>query len=407
MLVVDDSGMQRRILSAMLARAGHEVIEAASADEALERCRRAAPDIVLSDWVMPGLSGLELCRLLREGAAGGQGYVYFILMSSRTDKPDITQGLRAGADDFLTKPVNAPELMARLAAGGRILTMQRELRQQNRLIAATLDELRGLYDTLDRDLIEARRLQQSLVRERVRSFGGADVAVLLCPAGRIGGDLAGFFPINARRVGLYSIDVSGHGVTSALITARLAGHLSASLPENNLALMLSDYGIYDGRPPAEVAQALNQHLLAEMETESYLTLLYADVDLVNGEVAMVQAGHPHPAVLRADGRVEFPGEGGLPVGLLEEARYQDFRFRLTPGERLFIMSDGLTEARGTDGTLLGETGVAALIRAHAGLGAEAFAAAMLADVQRHCGSDLADDVSGVVLDFRAAKAMDG
>lgn len=157
-LVVDDSRLQRRILAASLKKWGFEVAEAACGDEALEMCHRSPPDLVLSDWMMPGMSGPEFCHEFRQMAR--ESYGYFILLTSKSDKAEIASGLDAGADDFLTKPVNAGELRARIAAGERILRMERELTEKNRLVKSTLDTIQALYDSLDRDLMEAKKLQQ-------------------------------------------------------------------------------------------------------------------------------------------------------------------------------------------------------------------------------------------------------
>lgn len=399
-LVVDDSRMQRRILSATLVRAGYEVIEAASGAEALEIAARLVPDLILSDWMMPGMDGLEFCRAFRAQMRGR--YVYFILLTSKTETNDVAQGLQSGADDFLTKPVNGQELRARIAAGERILRMERELNEKNRLVSSTLDALQSLYDSLDRDLIEARKLQQSLVRERHRNFGTAEVSLLLRPSGHVGGDLVGFFRINARRVGLFSIDVSGHGVTSALMTARLSGLLSGASPEQNVALALTDLGVCDARPPAEVAAYLNRLILEEMATESYFTLLYADIDLISGRAVMVQAGHPYPAIQRACGRIEYPGEGGLPVGLIEAAEYQDFTVELRPGDRLLLASDGITEAMNAEGAQLEEAGLSRLMTRNAGLGGPAFLEAVVRDLEAFTGGEFTDDVSAVFFEFHGA-----
>ena len=404
-LVVDDSRMQRRILSVTLARAGYEVVEAASGAEALEIAARLVPDLILSDWMMPGMDGLEFCRALRTQMLGR--YVYFILLTSRTEINDVAEGLQSGADDFLTKPVNGQELRARIAAGERILRMERELNEKNRLVSSTLEALQSLYDSLDRDLIEARKLQQSLVRERHRSFGNAEVSLLLRPAGHVGGDLVGFFPINARRIGLFSIDVSGHGVTSALMTARLSGLLSGTSPEQNIVLVQSDFGIYEARPPAEVAAQLNRLLLEDIATECYFTLLYADVDLVSGRVSMVQAGHPHPAIQRACGSIDQLGAGGLPVGLLAEAEYQGFTARLHPGDRLLLASDGITEAADAEGVQLGEDGLARLMTRNAGRSGPGFLEAMVRDLEAFTGGEFADDVSAVFFEFHGAKENAG
>ncbi|TDQ54157.1 PP2C family protein-serine/threonine phosphatase [Phaeovulum veldkampii] len=399
-LVVDDSRMQRRILAAQLARAGYQVQEAGTAEEALAICAETEPDLILSDWVMPGMSGLEFCRAFREMPRTGYGY--FVLLSSKTEKDEVALGLQSGADDYLLKPVNGDELRARLAAGERILRMERELKEKNRLVSSTLAELQGLYDTLDRDLKEAWKLQQSLVRERFRSFGSADVSLLLRPTGHVGGDLVGFFPINARRIGLYGIDVSGHGITSALMTARLSGYLSGASPDQNIALIPAEAGGHDARPPAELAAYLNALVIEEMRTESYFTLIYADVDLISGRVEMVQAGHPHPAVQRAGGRVEYLGRGGFPIGLIENAEYESFATVLRPGDRLFLMSDGVTEAADARGALLGETGLGAIMAGSAQMPGPAFLEALMWDLITFSGGDLTDDVSAVLLEFHGA-----
>lgn len=400
-LVVDDSRMQRHILAAQLAGAGYEVIEAASAEEALVICMGQEPDIVLSDWRMPGMSGIEFCRIFRRMERSRYGY--FVLLTAKTDKNDVAFGLESGADDFLAKPVSGEELRARLAAGERILTMERELTDKNRVLSATLQELQGLYDSIDRDLTEACKLQQSLVKERFRSFGSAQVSLMLRPSGHVGGDLVGFFPINARRVGLYGIDVSGHGITSALMAARISGYLSGSSPDQNIALVQTDLGIYDARDPAEVAEILNTLVFEELRTESYFTLIYADVDLISGRVAMVQAGHPMPAVLRAGGGVEYLGAGGLPVGLIEGAVYDTIQTALAPGDRLFLGSDGLTEATSPAGQMLGEGGLTQLLDTLRPLRGPEFLEALHGGVNAFAGGHLGDDVSAVHFEFDGPK----
>ena len=404
-MVVDDSRMQRRILTSQLTRAGYTVLEAGSGDEALALAKADPPDLVISDLMMPGMSGIEFCQALRRQVQGN--YVYFILLTSRTETAEVARGLDGGADDFLTKPVSGEELRARIAAGERILGMERQLTEKNRLLSSTLEELQALYDAIDRDLMEAKKLQQSLVHERHHDFGMAEVSLLLRPSGHVGGDLVGFFAINARRVGFYSIDVSGHGITSALMTARLAGFLSGNSPEQNIALVLTEMGIYDAHPPEEIARQFNRIVLREMQTESYFTMAYADVDLISGKVAMVQAGHPHPAIQRADGRVEYFGTGGLPVGLVEPASWEAFEARLDPGDRLFLMSDGITEAEDAGGVQLGEEGLARLMAACRDLRGGDFLEALVWHLCNHTGGDYGDDVSGVLFEFHGAKESAG
>ncbi len=315
---------------------------------------------------MPGMSGPELCEAVR--ALDGEGYCYFILLTSRSDKTDVALGLDRGADDFLTKPVDMTELRARLVAGKRILAMHGVVTDRNRTLAATLAKLEAAQGAIDRDLREARRLQQSLVPDRFIAFDGADVSLLLRPAGHIGGDLVGVFPVGDTRLCLYGIDVAGHGIASALMTARLAGHFAGQTPDRNVALVTSAGGEVTLRPPEDVCAILNRIVLADMgDSTNYFTLLVADVDLVTGQVRMAQAGHPAPVVLRADGRAEFVGDGGLPVGLIAGATYAAVEVTLDPGDRLLIHSDGITESTDPEGRMLDDDGLTGILHRNAAL----------------------------------------
>lgn len=397
-LVVDDSRAQRHILSMQLRRWGYEVSESETAVAALEVCARIEVDIIISDWMMPGLTGLEFCRRFR--ALGRENYGYFVLLTSKSEKTEIADGLEAGADDFLTKPVASNELRARLRAGERMLAMQAALLAQNRVVASTLAELQKLYDSLDRDLIEARKLQQTLIRDRERDYSWAKVSLLLRNSGRVGGDLVGSFRVDDNRVAIYSIDVSGHGVASAMMTARLAGFLTGSSPEQNLAFMKGPRGAHVLLPPEAVAERFNRLMLDEIQAEQYFTMAFAVVDRLAGQVSLVQAGHPHPLLLRRNGVVERLGSGGLPVGLIPDAHYDWIDVQIGPGDRLLLVSDGFTECPLPDGRDFGEEGLTESLRKSAHLAGTDLLEALVWDLSRQSGGEsFPDDLSGVVLDL--------
>ncbi|MDK3017878.1 PP2C family protein-serine/threonine phosphatase [Pseudodonghicola flavimaris] len=360
-LVVDDSRLQRHILLSSLKKWGFaEVIEAESGEQAMEICRTDPPDLILSDWMMSGMSGLDFCRAFRQMPTDGYGY--FILLTSKSDKNDIAKGLDAGADDFLTKPVNSHELRARISAGARILSMQRELSKKNKVITETLDQLRKAHDAIDKDLIQARKIQESLVPELTRDFGASRVSLLLKPCGHIGGDLVGMFSPFEGQVGFYGIDVSGHGITSAMMTAKLGGYLSSTYFDQNVAMEKRHESFYALRPPKMVANIMNERVTADTGVEEYFTMVYGTADLKTGRVQMVQAGHPHPLLLRRDGSAEFLGHGGVPVGLLPGIEYDQFEVQMTPGDKLLIYSDGFTECLLSNGGMLQEEGLLQLVQ---------------------------------------------
>ncbi len=397
-LVVDDSRLQRRILKKSLNRWGFDVVEAGSGEEALAECQNTMPDLIISDWMMPGMSGLEFCRAFRERTQ--ESFAYFILLTSKSDKAEVALGLDSGADDFLIKPVNSDELRARINSGTRILKMQRELTEKNRLISVTLEKLQEFHEALDKDLREAKRLQQSLIRERRKVFDQGCLNLLLRSAGHVGGDLVGFFPAGDDKLGLYAIDVSGHGISSALMTARLAGYLSAAAPDQNVALEKQPDGSYIARQPDIVIEDLNDLVLNEMKTEHYFTMVLVILDLKTGHAVLSQAGHPHPVIQRANGTVEQAGPGGFPVGLMEGVTFHKFEIHLGPGDRLLLLSDGVTECPDTTGEMLGEHGLEKIVEGMKAVQEEVFLEALIWELSRFAGTEsFPDDVSGILWEF--------
>jgi sigma-B regulation protein RsbU (phosphoserine phosphatase) len=211
-LVIDDSAAQRMMLVTLLRRWGFRATACADASEALDIARDPGIGLIVSDWMMPGMTGPEFCRRLR--ARPREGYQYVILLTSKSDTSDLSEGLAAGADDFLTKPVSPPELKARLSAGARIVAIQAELVDKTNSLEGALAKIRQLYDAIEADLDEARRLQTSFLNDTHRRFAAAQVSLWLQASGHVGGDMVGFFDVSQHVFGFYSMDVSGHGVAA-------------------------------------------------------------------------------------------------------------------------------------------------------------------------------------------------
>ncbi|MEJ6390045.1 PP2C family protein-serine/threonine phosphatase [Gymnodinialimonas ulvae] len=397
-LVLDDSPAQRNLVCALLRKWGHDAISTGDPFEALDHARNPDVSLILCDWMMPEMTGPEFCRRLREEDTGS--YAYVLLLTSRKERNALAEGLEAGADDFLQKPVSPPELRARMNAGARIVAMQRELRSKNGILSDALDELQGLYGAIDRDLDEARRLQLALLQDRRRRFDGADVSLLLEASGHVGGDMVGYFPVDETIIGLFSLDVSGHGVASAMIAARIAGVLSEASPDQNISLVRGLDGSLVDLPPDVSVGRLNDLMLKEVQTDRYFTIAMAFVNLETGLVRMVQAGHPHPMVQRADGQVEMVGDGDMPVGLLPDILFRSFEVQLHPGDRLLLYSDGLTECPRPDGDMLEEEGLIEMMERNKAAGGTGFLETLRSDLVGFAGSDeFPDDISALLVEF--------
>src|SRR5919201_6551063 len=131
-LIAEDEAISRRLLQSYLERWGHEVGVAQNGSEAWQLFQAGEFPIVISDWMMPEMDGLELIRRIR--ACQRPGYVYAILLTSRSQKEDLVEGMEAGADDFLTKPLDRDELRVRLRAAERVVRLEGSLAEQNRAL---------------------------------------------------------------------------------------------------------------------------------------------------------------------------------------------------------------------------------------------------------------------------------
>jgi phosphoserine phosphatase RsbU/P len=401
-LVVDDSKLQLKIVSAHLKKWGLTPVQCLSAKEALEYCKNQEFDMVISDWMMPDMDGLQFCKAFK--AMERDTFGYFILLTSKSAKEEIAEGLAHGADDFLSKPVNAEELFARMQAGRRILEMEQTLQHKNMRLSETLSKLQTLHAEIQKDLIEAGRLQRSLIPENHIKFEKGDISILFKSRGHVGGDLVGFFRFTRDRLGMYSIDVSGHGISSALVTARLAGYLSRNNKAQNIAFERGNNGEFTHRTPAQIAEALNNQLLTDMETEHYFTLAFADIDLTTGRTEFVQAGHPYPVIIRKDGTTELVGSGGPPIGLIPGAQYTTETLELSPGDRLLLYSDGITECQNAQNDLYDEDRMQAALGNHIGNTGLEYLNDLLWDVSQFAGdAPFYDDVSAILFEFSQNK----
>lgn len=245
-LVVDDDPVQRKILTSLLERWGY-VVETADDGEAAVTWLEANPvEIAVVDWMMPRMDGLELCRRIR--ARRDQPYIYILLLTARTQRDDVIQGLEAGADDYLTKPVHHGELSVRVKTGKRIIDLQRQLlaTQEELRIQATHDALTGLlnrgalFDALDREYSRSQRQRSylSLIMidldhfKQINDQWGHMVGdeVLRQAARRIAGACRGYDLVGRYGGEEFLVVAPGHdGESAQLLAERLRG-LFASQP---------------------------------------------------------------------------------------------------------------------------------------------------------------------------------
>lgn len=334
-LVVDDVAENRDLLKRRLSRLGFSHIdEAADGNEALAAIGQTPYDLVLLDIMMPELDGFGVLDKLR--ADGRINDLPVIVVSALNEIEPVVRCIELGADDFIFKPFNPTLLRARVLA-----TLEKKaLRDRTR------DELKRKQI----ELTEARTLQLSLVPP---PFAGAIagrslvIDALLEPAKEVGGDLVDYFPVGEGRMALIVGDVSDKGAAAALMMARTHAMFRALAGRPDAEELFAD--------PAKAASLVNDALAKGNASCMFVTLLVATLEVETGALAYVRAGHVPPYLRSADGSVvRLGGMGGPALGVAEEFPYRAAVAALAPGDRLLVVTDGMTEAHDPAGEPYGE-----------------------------------------------------
>ncbi|MEM8591752.1 MAG: SpoIIE family protein phosphatase, partial [Pseudomonadota bacterium] len=376
-----------------------EVRRASTATDALAMAQGFGPDIVMLHWHGLDVEGPKLLRMLLDEKLSARPLLLVHAGHRALGADDAVQALQAGADLTLPGAATGPQIDAALAVANRRKSGAQKSREKLRRVMARLEDLQEKFDTIDGDLAEAKKLQQGLLRERFVEAGSAQLSLILRSSGHVGGDLVGHFPINDDVFGFFALDVSGHGVASALMTARLAGYLSATNARQNLAIRMEGDAPKPRAPAAAIAD-LNMLVMEDLETDHYFTMVLGHMAVETGKVVFSQAGHPHPILQNARGDIAFLPVGGLPVGLIPGAEYEDSEIVLGPGERLMILSDGFTEATLPNGQFLGDDGLVRLLNASRDQAGRKLLETLVWDLSENMGEvEFQDDLSGVLLEF--------
>jgi sigma-B regulation protein RsbU (phosphoserine phosphatase) len=384
-LIADDDDLILEMVTMLVEGMGCRVATAEDGQAALETLRGGRFDVLISDWQMPRLDGLDLVRAVRRERR--ENHLHIIMMTTRAAERTMRGGLDVEVDDFLFKPVDPIHLELGIASARRIVELQRRLARRNRHLAAANARAGELYRQIRSDLDAAARTQRSLL-PAMRLAGPVRHAWLFLPSLGISGDTLNIRPLRDGRQFFFHLDVSGHGIPAALRSFSLHHRLSPSAPT----------GPEDLGPLVERLNAESQE-----DTEgAYFTLVCGVIAADGAGVDLVRAGHPMP-ILAHRGEARFIADGNPPVGMLPGLAYGAVNVALAPGDRLIIYSDGITECANREGEEFGEARLAAFLGAHADLALPALVERLERLLREFRGvQGFEDDISMLVIE-RAAE----
>jgi len=312
-LVVEDHPLSRRILETMLTK-NYNVISAASGQEAIDKAKIEPPDLVLLDIEMPGLNGFETLEVLKAGII--EPAVPVIFLTALEDSKSRETGLEAGAVDYITKPYDKQELRIKVKNHLALYEARKEIEARNRIMA--------------REMEMASQLQRSLLPEDFPIHEHLVFSTLYKPVSPAGGDFYDVIELGPSKIGFAEVDVSGHGVASAMIGAMFK-------------MAFQSFARTTGSP-AELLKVINDQMFGVLPDSDFLTVFYGIIDLRTLEMVYSNAGHPRPFLFKRDlGEVRELGVGGPLVGALQGMDYEESIVQLNKNDKIFVYTDGVTE----------------------------------------------------------------
>jgi sigma-B regulation protein RsbU (phosphoserine phosphatase) len=337
-LIADDQELIRFKLQTDLQKWGHEVTAASDGEEAWELFQKGDFSIVITDWMMPNVDGLELVRRIR--ASNPDRYVYVVMLTAKAEKHDIVAGMGAGADDFLAKPFHRDELQLRVRAGIRITNLYRELNETNRRLQRSHDAF--------------VQIQRSFLPAAKPDVPGFRFAWQHRPCGELGGDMLNIIRLSDRELGLYVLDVTGDGVPAALLATTLGRVLTPATDSASVLVERDAAGAsVRVREPAEVLGELARRF-GTQEDKQFFTLVYGILDLETRAFRFASAAHVPVLHQRAKQSPAMLDAEGFPIGIgADGGVFQQRPLALAVGDRLLLYSDGLTDAMNADGDVFG------------------------------------------------------
>ncbi len=373
-LIVEDDPVTRIILKSIFSKHGfNDIEEAVNGSQALAKVRASHPALVITDVIMPEMDGLEFCAHIRADAAPHIAEIPILVQTSLSNASDKARIFAAGATDYILKPVDPQEIIARSVVHLEREIMMRRMRNVNARISQEMDIARHAQQVLipTSDAIrEAEMGYRLTICQHFRTCS------------ELGGDIWGFRSLSSDKLAVYVVDFSNHGLTAALNVFRLH-----ALMHNTLSV---------AHAPGAYLTHLNAVLATLLPPEQFATAFYGIIDTRTNLLTYACAAPTAPLILRADGTCQRLDPGGMLLGVNKDAGYRTQDIRFNAGDTLLLYSDALTETPDEKGDFLTEEHIAGFFGAQEIASAKNFRSAFerfLHHFQRHFAPRLTDDLT--------------
>ncbi len=334
-LVIDDSKLNRAIVKNTLSAYNINVFEAADGMEGLNALQSKQFDLILVDIVMPNLDGFGFLEQFKKYI--GDEFIPVILMTGLDDLNSKIKGLTIGADDFLLKPLNQKELIARVQSLLRLKSAHDELYEKNQLI--------------QKELEYAKRLQQFIIPKDFSFISYPAISGRYLPIADIGGDLFDCYKLSDTKVGVLIADVTGHGIPAALVMS--------------MAKMTFNIYAYEILHTQKLMEKINEEMRGLLLDMQYITAFYMLIDIEKKTISFTNAGHTRPLYYRkSSDKIIALDTNGLFLGIDDKSLYEQKTIHFEEGDRCILYTDGITEIKNENREEFGEHRLAKFLKQH-------------------------------------------
>ncbi|MBF0275002.1 MAG: SpoIIE family protein phosphatase [Nitrospinae bacterium] len=366
LLLVDDNAINLKILQHTLKDTSFIFMTAENGEEALEQVAKQIPDLILLDIMMPVLDGYETLARLKEDKK--TAHIPVIFITGLNDSDSKVKGLTAGANDFVSKPFNASELLARVNTQLRLKELLEQTKQQNEAI---LNDLRS-----------AKKIQNALLPEVFPQSKKVSFAAIYSPCTQVGGDLYDVFRINDHLLGMYICDVCGHGVSAAMITVFMKQAIQTYITQKDTSQGLS---------PGELLMHINKNFIKGEFHGFHATIFFMVINEETNELKYSSCGHERLYISGSNGGIREIGKNSLAIGWDEDAQFMDCSETLKVDDRITLYTDGIIESMNSQEEQWGKTRLTDYIKKHHDLPLKEYVSTLLEEVENFTGKKEQDD----------------
>jgi sigma-B regulation protein RsbU (phosphoserine phosphatase) len=364
--------------------------------------------------MMPGIDSLEVLKIIRDTRPLEE--LTIVMATAKAQSEDIVKALKLGANDYVTKPIDFAVALARVRTQlslvqsvRRIRKLEQNLAQRNQELERVNSLLASSNRRMKDDLEAAAKIQQAFLPSEEPHIPGVGFAWRYLPCDELAGDTLNIIPLDDEHIGFFVLDVSGHGVPSALLSVTLSRALSRT-PDTSVLWKHSEKGSERLiASPAEVAIELTNRFPFDPETSQYFTLVYGILNTNSLEFRYVCAGHPGPIHCSRQVRPSILENTSPPVGLLPTKLFtsqcEEASVTLAPGDRLYIYTDGIAEAADTEDSQFGVERISETVIKAFEQPLDQGISELLERLQTWCiGKGLDDDVSILALEILSERS---